>query len=159
MLNPASARPKAALRPAPPAPTTRAILVSIWHIVTGPICLPSYSWSMTGYLNMSTPLLATEQLHVLVADETLSLLSTQWIRPVCYYPRCGSRRREQSSLWCELHLVSVKGSRLVDAIRTLHEGLKLRNRREELILKARCKKTRIGCEERRVVKWWPRYNS
>jgi hypothetical protein len=34
VLKPASARPKAALRPAPPAPTTRA----------------SYSWSMTGYL-------------------------------------------------------------------------------------------------------------
>ena len=34
VLKPASARPKAARRPAPPAPTTMA----------------SYSWSMTGYV-------------------------------------------------------------------------------------------------------------
>jgi hypothetical protein len=34
VLNPASARPNAALNPAPPAPTTMA----------------SYSWSITGYL-------------------------------------------------------------------------------------------------------------
>lgn len=39
VLKPASARPKAARKPAPPAPTTIA----------------SYSWSMTGYLDEMKP--------------------------------------------------------------------------------------------------------
>ena len=39
VLKPASARPNAARRPAPPAPTTTA----------------SYSWSMTGYLREMNP--------------------------------------------------------------------------------------------------------
>lgn len=39
VLKPASARPNAARRPAPPAPTTTA----------------SYSWSMTGYLREIKP--------------------------------------------------------------------------------------------------------
>ena len=104
---------------------------------------------MTGYLNMSAPLQPIERPYILVADVALSLLSTQWVRSVRYYPRCGSRGGEEASLWCKLQLVSEGGSGQWAHCRTLHAGLKLRSIAEELILNARCKKTsnRMGREE------------